>query len=194
MTGDLPPVGERLFTRRSLVLSVGLMIVFAVLLYLSGRPAWCKYGIGFWAPIWTHCTSQHLFDLYTFSHVLHGIIFFWLLWPFAEKIALHWRMFIALALEIGWELLENSQWVIDRYRQDTVAFDYSGDSILNSLGDVAAAVIGFVIAARYSWKVSVATFVVFELWMLAVARDNLTLNVFMLLFPIESVKQWQMPG
>ena len=189
-----PPASEPLFTRPTLFLSIALTIVFLAILHFSGRPAWCKYGLGFWAPIWSHCTSQHLFDLYTLSHVLHGVIFFWLLHPFAARITLPWRMYIAIAVEIGWELLENSQWVIERYRQDTAAFDYTGDSVLNSFGDVLSTGIGFLVASRYSWKVSVALFIVFELFALVWARDNLTLNVIMLLFPSEAIKEWQMPG
>ncbi len=103
-------------------------------------------------------------------------------------------MVAAIALEIGWELLENSPWVIERYRQDTAAFDYTGDSILNALGDVLAAAVGFAIASRFSWRVSVALFVVFELGMLWLARDNLTLNVIMLIHPIEAIKAWQLAG
>jgi hypothetical protein len=173
---------------------LALLLLFTAALYCEGRPAWCKHGFGLWSDAWTHCTSQNLFDPYSLSHVLHGVIFFWALRPFASKVALHWRVIGALVLEIGWELLENSPPVIARYRQDTAAFDYTGDSILNALGDVASSVIGIVIAARFSWNASVALFIALELWLLYLARDNLTLNVFMLLFPIESLKQWQLGG
>ena len=138
----------------------------SLLLYLEGRPAWCKSGLAFWSPAWNSCTSQNFLDPYSLSHVLHGVIFFWLLRPLADRVSLSWRLVAALALEIGWELFENSPWVIARYRQDTAAFDYTGDSIVNSLGDVASAITGFVIASRFSWKVSVALFIAFELWML----------------------------
>jgi hypothetical protein len=101
-------------------------------------------------------------------------------------------MIWAMAIEIGWELLENSPWVIERYRQQTASLDYTGDSIVNSVGDLLAIVVGFYLAARVSWKMAIAIFLVLELWMLWVARDNLTLNVLMLFFPIEALKQWQM--
>src|SRR5687767_13224397 len=104
---------KRLFTRRTAIVAVVLIALFAVVLALEGRPAWCKYGLGLWTGAWTHCTSQHLSDPYTLSHVLHGIIFYWILRPFASKLPLHWRMSVALAVEIGWELLENSDWVIE---------------------------------------------------------------------------------
>jgi hypothetical protein len=133
-----------------------------------------------------------LFDLYTLSHVLHGVLFYWMLRPMAAKISLPWRMSVGLAVEIGWELLENSAWVIERYRQQTAALGYIGDSVLNSLADVIATIVGFAFAARFSWKASIAIYLVFELGMLALARDNLTLNVLMLFFPIEAIKEWQL--
>jgi hypothetical protein len=181
-----------LFTKRTLIASLALVALFIAVLYLTGRPAWCKYGIGVLTGAWTRCTSQHLFDPYTLSHVLHGIIFYWLLVPLGSKLDLPRRMVAALVLEIGWEVLENSPWVIERYRQHTASLDYIGDSILNSVADVIATVVGFAFASRFSWKASVGVFVVFELWMLYAARDNLTLNIVMLFFPIESIKQWQL--
>jgi len=163
-----------------------------VLLYLEGRPAWCQTGLAFWSPAWNRCTSQNFLDPYSCLHVLHGVIFFWLLWPLADRVSLSWRLVAALALEIGWEVLENSPWIIERYRQDTAAFDYTGDSIINSLGDVASAAVGFAIASRFSWKVSVALFVALELWMLWIAHDNFTLNVLMLVHPVDAIRDWQL--
>jgi hypothetical protein len=183
---------EALFTRRTLLVALTFLFLFALVQYLQGRPAWCKYGLGFWTGAWDHCTSQHIFDPYTPSHVLHGVIFYWLLQPFAARLALHWRMIVALALEIAWELIENSAWVIERYRQHTASLDYFGDSRLNSLADVLATIAGFAFAARFSWKAAVAIFLVSELGTLITIRDNLTLNVLMLFFPIEALKQWQM--
>jgi hypothetical protein len=185
---------EFLFTRRSLLVILGLSTIFVALLYLMGRPAWCKYGLGFWAPAWTPCTSQDLFDPYALTHVLHGVIFFWLLQPLAGRITLSWRFVIAVGLEIVWEIGENSPWVIQRYRQDTAAFDYTGDSILNAIGDLVTTGIGFAFASRFSWKASAALFILLEIAALVLARDNLTLNVIMLLFPIDAIKTWQMPG
>jgi Protein of unknown function (DUF2585) len=184
--------GKSFFTRRTLFITLALIVAFSGLLRWEGLPAWCKYGLGVWSGVQTNCTSQHLLDPYSLSHVLHGVIFFWLLRPFAAKLALHWRFIAALTFEIGWEVLENSPWVIERYRNDTAAFDYRGDSILNSLGDVVATLIGFAFASRYSWKASIALFIGFELLLLYIARDNLTLNVLMILFPIEAIKQWQL--
>ena len=185
---------QPLFTRRTLLAALAMTAVFMLVLYLMGRPAWCEYGFGLWTAAQTRCTSQHIFDPYTLSHVSHGIIFFWILWPLASRTALHQRLIGALALEIGWEVLENLPWTIDRYRQQTAALGYVGDSIVNSLADVLATVVGFIFAARFSWKISVATFLALELWLLYVARDNLTLNVLMLFFPVDAIKQWQLGG
>jgi hypothetical protein len=183
---------EKLYSRRTMFAMAGIFLVFGFLLYVEGRPAWCKYGLGFWTPAWKHCTSQHLFDPYTLTHVLHGIIFFWLLRPFASRVGLPWRLVAALILEVGWELLENSPWVIDRYRQDTASLEYTGDSVINSLGDAVATIVGFAIASRLSWKVALAVFIVVELGLAYFVRDNLTLNVIMLFFPLESLKEWQL--
>jgi len=168
-----------------------LFVLLGAGLWLEGRVLYCKYGFGVWSPAWSHCTSQNLFDPYTASHILHGVVLYWVLrlalphWPLA------WRMIVAVAVEISWELLENSPWIIDRYRQQTASLDYTGDSITNSLMDTAAALAGFWLANRIGWKASIAIFLALELWALAVARDNLTLNVLMLFWPIEAIKEWQ---
>jgi hypothetical protein len=190
----LKPQAERFWTRRSVLVSAALIVAFLTLLYFEGRPAWCKTGPSLWAAAWTSCTSQHFLDPYSFTHVLHGVIFYWLLRPLADRVALPSRLVLALVLEIGWESLENSPWVIERYRQDTASLDYTGDSVLNALGDVVSAVVGFVIAARCNWKVSVAMFAVIELSLLFFARDNLTLNVLMLVHPSDAVRDWQLSG
>lgn len=185
---------QRLFTRATLITAFILTVAFGLVLYVEGRPAWCEHGFGVWSPAGTQCTSQDVLDPYSYSHILHGIIFYWLLRPFASRIDLPWRVIGALSLEIGWELLENSPWVIERYRQDTAAIGYTGDSIVNALADVVMAVIGIALARSFSWKASLALFIALELWMLYLARDNLTLNIIMLLFPLEALKEWQLPG
>jgi hypothetical protein len=181
-----------LFTRRSAAVVATMFVAFGLLLRWEGRIGWCKYGFGIWTGAHSHCTSQNVLDPYSLSHVLHGVIFFWLLVPLAPYLALAWRLIIALAVEIGWELFENSTFVIERYRQNTASLDYTGDSILNSQSDLACALIGFIIAARVSWKAALGIFFAFELIQLYLAKDNLTLNILMLLWPIEAIKQWQM--
>ncbi len=183
-----------LFTRRSAAVAAAMFVLCGITLRLMGRVGWCKYGFAIYSPAWSHCTSQNILDPYTLSHVLHGVIFFWGLALLAPQIALAWRLVIALSLEIGWEILENTPLVIDRYRQATASLDYAGDSVLNSLSDVTAAMLGFIFASKFGWKSALAVFVVFELWALAIARDNLTLNVLMLFWPIDAIKEWQMPS
>jgi hypothetical protein len=188
----MPEPLRSLFTRRTALAAIVLTFLFLVVLWATNRPLICKTGIGFWTGAWSHCTSQHFLDPYSLTHVLHGIIFFWLLQLLVPKVALHWRLLIAIAVEIGWELVENSSWVIERYRQSTVSLDYSGDSILNSIGDLLTMIFGFAIASQFSWKVAAAVFVVVEVGLLLTIRDNLTLNVLMLFVPIETIKQWQL--
>lgn len=162
-------------------------------LRLEGRRIWCKCRTphAFIADAYSEHTSQHLLDPYSFSHVLHGVIFFWALaWlaPWASNGA---RLVVSTAIEAGWEILENSRWVIDRYRETTAALGYEGDSVVNSMGDVACCVAGYLLAKQIGWKWSIAVFFVVELGLLATIRDNLTLNVIMLLWPIEAIKNWQ---
>ncbi|MGD9636553.1 MAG: DUF2585 family protein [Pirellulales bacterium] len=188
------PKAEPFWTRRSVAASFGLLVLFLLLLYLEGRPAWCETGPALWAAAWTTCTSQNFLDPYSFTHVLHGVIFFWLLRPLSDRVSLPWRLVAAITLEIGWEVLENSPWVIERYRQDTASLDYTGDSVLNSLGDVVSVVAGFLVAARFPWQVSAALFAVIELALLFFVRDNLTLNVLMLVSPSDAIRNWQLSG
>jgi hypothetical protein len=171
------------------------MVPIAVLvLRLWGRIWWCKCGS--FNPIsgeahGTH-TSQHLLDPYSFTHALHGVLFYGLLWlALGRFMNARSRLPFAVFMEACWELIENSAFVIERYRAQTAALEYTGDSIVNSLGDIACCTFGFVLAWKLPVRVSVALFVMVELLLLAVIRDNLTLNVLMLTFPLESVKQWQ---
>jgi hypothetical protein len=178
-----------LFTWRSLAAALAMLVVFGIVLHFEGRLAWGKTGLGFWSAAWTKNTSQHFVDPYTLSHFLHGVIFYWVLRLL--KFPLHLRLLAALGLEIGWEILENSPPIIERYRSQTASLDYTGDTILNSMGDTLVSVAGFAFAARFSWKAAVAAFVVLELVALYLARDNLTLNVLMLAYPFESLVEWQ---
>ena len=178
---------------RWLVLGVGLILAVAVTyLRLSGRIWWCACGSP--NPISLRIdqhNSQHLFDAYSFSHVLHGVLFFGGLWLFRKRIPLAWRAAIAACIEIGWEVLENSPIIINRYREATVSLGYSGDSIFNSLGDFLSFMAGFYFARKLGLWWSIGFFLVVELLMLWLIRDNLTLNVLMLLWPIDAIKKWQ---
>lgn len=182
------------WTPRVLAASAALMAVAAVLLFTQGRVAWCKCGsLAPWSgDIWSLHNSQHLVDPYSFTHVLHGVAFFALLWPLRRWAPDGVRAVVAVAVESAWECLENSAAVIEKYREATISLDYYGDSVANSMADVVACAVGFTIASRVSWKVALGFFLATEVVLALWIRDSLLLNVLMLTFPIDAVKQWQM--
>ncbi len=150
---------------------------------------------GWWdGNIWGSENSQRVADAYSFSHIIHGILFYAFLWLVARKLPMKYRFVIALIMEAGWELLENSPFIINRYREATIAQGYIGDSVLNSVCDVLMVVIGFLIARFYKVWVSIALIIIMELGCLFWIRDNLTLNVVMLVHPVESIRDWQSEG
>ncbi len=185
--------------RKALVLAVLLTAYAAFILFAMGRPAICECGtVKLWHGVVQSAeNSQHLADWYTFSHLIHGLIFYagahllWRKWRVFDGAPARWALPIAVALEASWELLENSPMIIDRYRAVTVSFGYSGDSIVNSVADIGWMGLGFWLASRLPWKVSLAIAIGFELMTLAIIRDNLTLNVLMLVAPLDAVKAWQ---
>ncbi len=139
--------------------------------------------------------SQHLTDWYTYSHVLHGIIFYWLLSVFSRgHLSVAARLVIAVCIEGAWEIFENSPFIINRYRAVTISRDYYGDSIINSVGDIAAMVVGFLLASRLPAWVMVALLIATEVIMLVFIRDNLTLNIIMLIHPVDAIRVWQGGG
>ena len=151
--------------------------------------------LGWWeGDVWSSENSQRVADPYSFSHIIHGILFFALLAWAARWMPLGWRFLIALLLEAGWEVLENSPIIINRYREATIAQGYVGDSVLNSCCDVLMMVMGFVFAWRMKAWLSVAAVVAMEVVCLLWVRDNLTLNVIMLVYPIDAIKAWQSVG
>lgn len=165
----------------------------SVILYTQGRIWWCKLGdYSPWvSQAWGNHTSQHLFDPYTFTHILHGVLFFWLIDLIFRKQTFAWKFFIAIWVESAWEVLENSQFVIEKYRENTASLDYFGDSIFNSVGDVIACGIGFLIAYKLKFWRSLVVFILTEIVLLLWIRDGLLLNILMLIYPIEAIKQWQ---
>jgi Protein of unknown function (DUF2585) len=160
-----------------------------------GRLPFCKCGtIRFWAGnIWSNESSQQFTDPYSFTHILHGVIFYGLIWLVAGKrLPVRARLLMAVVLECGWEMLENSSFIINRYRADTVSLGYYGDSVLNSMGDICSMMVGFALAWKLPVRVTVAGAVLLDLALLFWIRDSLALNIIMLIHPIAAIKAWQM--
>jgi hypothetical protein len=175
--------------------AVGLAIIagLALVLWSMGRTPFCTCGtIKLWhGVVQSSENSQHISDWYTPSHVIHGFIFYGLLWWLMPNASFGKRLLIALVLESGWEIVENTSMTIERYRTATIALDYFGDSILNSVMDVLAMVAGFWLASVLPVAVTVLLAVGMELFTGYMIRDNLTLNVIMLVYPLEAIKAWQ---
>ncbi len=172
--------------------AVAVAIAAILILIAIGRPPICTCGtIELWGASGPE-QSQMLADWYSASHLVHGFLFFGALWLAAGKqISVGWRFVIALVFEATWEVIENTPMVIDRYREATVALGYTGDSILNSASDIAMMAVGFLLARRLPLWSTVAVVIALELIPLIVIRDNLTLNVLMLLAPSETIRLWQ---
>ena len=187
----------RLSLPLGLLISLGIVAVAAGVLYAMGRIPMCKCGtIKLWYGGRGDAEmSQHLTDWYSYSHVLHGIIFYWLLTIVAKgRLSVAARMVLAMGIEAGWEIFENTPFIINRYRAQTVSRDYFGDSIVNSVGDMLSMLVGFLLASRLPAWVTVFLLIATEVLLLALIRDNLTLNVIMLIHPIDWNQQWQIAG
>lgn len=151
----------------------------------------CGYILPWVGDAWSSNTSQHLFDPYTFTHVLHGFAFCGLLALALPRVSPTWRFCLAVAAEAVWEMIENTNFVILRYREATAALGYNGDTIVNSLGDVAACALGFLLARKLGWLRAVLLFAATEVVLLFWIRDSLLLNVLMLIYPSEKLRAWQ---
>ena len=183
-------------SRTTLTLMIGVIAAAAVTLYLMGRVPTCKCGhVKLWHGIVNSSeNSQHLSDWYTFTHIIHGFAFYGLLWLVGRRWSVGTRLVMAVMVESGWEILENTDLVINRYREATISLDYYGDSVINSVSDILAMVCGFVLAARLPiWSI-VALTVAMEVGVAYFIHDNLLLNILMLLYPLDAVRRWQAGG
>jgi hypothetical protein len=172
-----------------------VLLLMIVLLRAEGRSVLCNTCSHFAIWISDTCsssTSQQLLDPYSFTHVLHGFLFFWLIALVFRRIAPAWQFWLALFLESVWEAFENTRFVIDHYRTETAALGYQGDTIVNSLGDLACALAGFLLARQLGVRRSLILFALVELILILWIHDSLLLQILMLVRPVAAIKSWQM--
>jgi hypothetical protein len=191
-----PGMAFRLYQSHSGPWIVAMVAVVATVILLKsfGRLWWCACNqFALWSPdAYGPHNSQHLFDPYAFTHVEHGFLFFGLLWWIAPNMKYPWRFCWSVVIECLWESLENSSIVIERFRAATAAQGYTGDTVVNVIGDVVACGAGFWIAGRIGFRWTLLLAVILEVGLLFTIRDNLLLNVVMLFWPIEAIKNWQL--
>lgn len=181
---------------RSLAILAVILGVSAIVLWGMGRVWWCECGepdLFSW-HVWSRHNSQHVFDPYTLSHVVHGVLFYGLFRALLGPGLAGTRVNLALAVEAVWEIAENTNAMIERYRETTISLDYYGDSIINSLADILSCLGGYALAAAIPVWMSVAGVLISEMVLLIWIRDSLLLNIVMLIRPIEAIKNWQMGG
>jgi len=169
------------------------MVLAAIREHLQGRLWWCSCQQFIWtSDAWSSRTSQLFLDPYSFTHILHGLAFAGVLALLARNLSTNWRLFTVVVIESAWEVIENSNAVIERYRQATASLGYQGDTVMNSMGDILSCVVGFMIARKLGWRWSILVFIATEVVLLIWIHDSLLLEILMLVHPINSIKAWQM--
>jgi hypothetical protein len=176
-----------------LLLFLGVLLIQVIVEHLMGRVWICTCGyVKLWeGEVHSSGNSQHISDWYTPSHIIHGFLFYGLGWLLFRKRSIAFRLGFAAVIEAAWEILENSPIIIDRYRAATIAYDYVGDSILNSAMDLVWMAVGFLLAWRLPIWLTIALAIGAEVITGILIRDNLTLNVIMLVYPLDAIKAWQ---
>jgi hypothetical protein len=179
--------------KKYVLLSLVIMGATAVVLLMMGRLPFCKCGvIRLWSgDIWSNQNSQQLVDPYSLTHITHGIALYGLLWLAGRRWEPGIRLVAAVLLESAWEIFENTDFVINRYREETISLDYYGDSVLNVMGDIGTMIFGFWIASKLSVRTTLIVAVLLEVGLLITIRDSLVLNIIMLIFPSDTIRHWQ---
>jgi uncharacterized protein DUF2585 len=176
-----------------LLIVVALMVVAGGLEYAMGRPVTYRHGpAGLWSgDVSSDQNSQQIADPYTFTHFTHGAAFYGLTWLAMRPASVATRLIVATGVEAAWEAYENTDTVVERYRTETISLGYYGDSLINSAADIVACIVGFLLAWRLPRAATITWVVLFELMLAFWIRDNLTLNILMLVYPIRAIKEWQ---